>query len=167
MDMPPPAPQPARNLRWLRGLLIASLAVNLLFVGLAVGAAMRFGGHDGRRPPPSVGSALYRAMPQEDRTAMREEMRKLRDEDRGATRKADAERIAEALRQTPFDQTALGDLVYQQMTRQNGWFTATQNAWLERVAAMSPEERDAYAKRVLEVIEQKPKKRGWFDKDKD
>ncbi|MFC4670097.1 periplasmic heavy metal sensor [Seohaeicola nanhaiensis] len=167
MDMPPPAPQPARSRWWLRGLLIASLALNLLFVGLAVGAAMRFGGHDGKRPPPSVGSALYRAMPQEDRVAMREEMRKLRDADRGTTRKADAERIAEALRQTPFNQTALGELVHQQMTRQSGWFTATQTAWLERVAAMSAEEREAYAERLLEVIEQKPKKRGWFGKDDD
>ncbi|GHF50689.1 periplasmic heavy metal sensor [Seohaeicola zhoushanensis] len=163
--MDTPAPQPARSRWWLRALLIGSLALNLLFIGLGVGAAMRFGGPEGHRPPPSVGSALYRAMPPQDRAAMREQIRKLRDEDRGEGRKADAERIAGVLRQTPFDADALGSLVRDQFTRQSKWFTGTQEAWLARVSAMSAEEREDYAERLLEAIEPKSKKHGWFDRD--
>lgn len=158
-DLSPSPPREGR--RWVRWLLVASLALNLMFIGLAVGAAMRFGGPD-RHGPPSVGSALYRAMPSEDRAEIRAEMRAMREARRGDSVKAEAGAIAAALQATPFDPEALESLVEAQMSRQEAWFRGTQDAWLARVAAMTPEARSDYAKRLLDAVENRSRKRGWF-----
>ena len=51
---------------------------------------MRFHGPD-RRHPPSIGAALYKALPAEDRAEMRERVRALRDAHREARRGPDVE----------------------------------------------------------------------------
>ena len=62
----------------------------------------------------------------------------------------------------PFDPAALEALVDAQMSRQEAWFRGTQDAWLTRVAAMTPEARSDYAKRLLDAVENRSGKRGWF-----
>lgn len=158
------APQTGRSRWWLRALLIVSLALNLMFIGLGVGAAMRFGGHDGGRTPPTIGAALYRALPSEDRAAMREQMRELRRADRGESRRIEAAAIIEALGRTPFDADALAAVTGAQLNRHSGRFEAIQAAWLNRITAMNDADRAAYARRLEEIVEQKPRKRGWFSR---
>ncbi len=89
-----------RTGRWVRWLLAGSLAMNLLVVGLAIGAVMRFGGpENARRPPPSLVATLYRALPREDRQAVRSALHKApraQIEDRRAGTRA----LAAALRGT-------------------------------------------------------------------
>lgn len=167
MDTPAPAPQSSGSRWWLRALLIVSLALNLAFIGLAVGAAMRPGGPDGRRPQASIGAALFRAMPPEDRAALRDQMRQMREADRGEARSAEAAAIVEALTRTPFIADELAAVARSQMTRHTDWFTAAQDAWLARIEAMSPADRAAYAQRLGEILEQKPRRRAWFGRRDD
>ena len=52
-------PEPEKETRrvWPRVVLVVSLGLNLLFVGLMLGAVARHGGPEGRRTPPTVGAA--------------------------------------------------------------------------------------------------------------
>ena len=149
--------------RWVKVLLVASLALNLLFVGLAGGLAVRFGGGKEGRPPPSVGAALYRAMPDDDRRALRKELR--RSHDRKAEREGhrqDVLAIAELLRATPFDREAVEALVRTQMMEGPRGVTHLRAAWIDRVSGMSGAARAEYADRLIEVFDAPPRKKRWF-----
>jgi uncharacterized membrane protein len=67
---PPPARKPGRALRWL---LVVSLALNLVFLGLAAGGAARMwrAGPAAQPAPMAELQLLWRALPEEDRRAMR------------------------------------------------------------------------------------------------
>lgn len=143
---------PSRRSVWLRILLGASLALNLLVLGLAIGAVLRFGGPDGaRRPPPVLGAALYRELPREDRRAYRKAMQELPNV-RGPDRKTAARQIAQLLRATPFDPDALGTLLGEYATRRDKWHAMAGMVLLEQVDQMSENERMAYADRIEEAL---------------
>lgn len=161
MSMTPEPPQ-SRPRIWLRVVLALSLALNLLFVGLVAGAAMRFGGMGAHRMPPPVGSALYRAMPRDDRRALREMMFDRHRDDRAEERRADARAIAEVLRAEPYDGAALERVVRDQLARRHGWMESAQAEWLDRVGAMSADERRAYADRLNDAMTAKSRRRGWW-----
>ncbi|MDU9007144.1 periplasmic heavy metal sensor [Sedimentitalea todarodis] len=142
---------PRRKL-WLRLLLGASLALNLLVVGLAIGAALRFGGPEGaRRPPTVLGATLYRELPREDRRAIREAMRGAA-LDRGPDRKTAARQVADLVRATPFDATAVEMLFSQQAARRDEWQTLANAVLIEHLGRMSEAERAAYADRIEEAL---------------
>ena len=104
-DMPPPAKR-----RWTRWVLIGSLAMNVLVVGLVIGAAFR----QPFQLPQTLHSnggmrALVRAMPDEARGALRDRARD-RKEYSAALRKQSRElgrELVEALRAEPFDMAAV------------------------------------------------------------
>lgn len=147
---------------WVRILLAVSLALNLLFVGLTVGAAARFWKPDGHRPHPSVGAALIRALPSEHRKGLRDEIRVHRDEGRYEKGRREAEEIAEILTDVPFDPDALAEIAGRQLERHHGWLSAMQGAWLDRVSAMSVDERSEYATRLQSIMSQERPKREWY-----
>ncbi|MHA6262515.1 periplasmic heavy metal sensor [Arenibacterium sp. CAU 1754] len=156
-----PDTKPRRRL-WMRLLFGGSLALNLLFVGLFVGAAMRFGGPDRKPPQPSVGAALFREMPREDRRALFSSMRSHR-EINGGRRASEAQAVIQALRAQPFDPDALSRVVGQQLNRRSTWLAATQDDWLARVADMSAQDRNAYADRIEQAMSgQSRQKRRWW-----
>lgn len=144
---------------WMRILLIGSLALNLLFVGLLVGAALRFGGPESMRPPPrSLGSALYRALPDDVRQEMRQHSRSGHDARRkGGFRNVGA--VVTALRAVPFDANGLKTVMDGQLAQREAFHRSLQNTWFERIAAMSDAERAAYADRLEEVSRHKKHKR--------
>lgn len=155
--------KPGRRL-WMRLLLGGSLALNLLFVGLFVGAAMRFGGPDRKPPQPSVGAALFREMPREHRRALFSTMRSHHDID-GSRRASEAQAVVQALRAQPFDPDALSRVVGQQLNRRSTWLAATQDDWLARVAEMSAQDREAYADRIEQAVSgQSHHMRWWWRK---
>lgn len=139
-----------RSRLWLRVLFGASLAMNLLVVGLAVGAALRFGDRgDGMRPPPhSFGATMYREMSHKDRHALRAAMKKDAPEEHFARRKADAQAIGTALRADPFNAEVIETLLEQQAAHRQNWQLSVQDAWLIRLQGMSAAERSAYADRL-------------------
>ncbi len=149
----------ARMPVWLRIVLGLSLGMNLLILGLVGGVMLRFGGPEGMRPPPqSVGIALFRALPGEDRRALRERSigmamgsgMSMKEMQNGphVRQMAQAKAVSAALRATPFDREALSAILDGQVARRLGYQKSMQQAWLERVAEMSAADRQAYAARL-------------------
>ncbi|GAA6190540.1 periplasmic heavy metal sensor [Phaeobacter sp. NW0010-22] len=149
---------------WLRILLGVSLSLNLLVVGLAVGAVMRLGGPDGMRPPPSsLGSALFRAMPREHRSEMHQKFRDRRS-DKGKAKIKDAQAVAALLRAVPFDAAALTEALKKQKQDRDAFFETLQVSWLERINLMSDAERSEYADRLENMAKHKRK---WSDRKRE
>jgi len=153
-------PKPKR--RWVSVLLTASLALNLLIVGVALGTVYRVKGGDHGKTLPGFGSALYRALPKEDRKALRGELSerhvrgsKLRSQDFAA--------LGNALRAQPFEPAAVEVLLQQQAQFMAETQSALQERWLARVTEMSDAERQAYADRLEDVIHRKPHGRKYKD----
>jgi uncharacterized membrane protein len=146
--------------RWVKGLLGLSLALNLLVAGLAIGAALRFSGADGaHRAPPSLGAAMYRTLPREDRKAFRAAM-KDRPRERGDSRTSEAREITAALRALPLDVGKLEGLMTSHRQHRLDWQTAVHEAWIERVLAMTVSERADYAARLDKALSDARKSRG-------
>ena len=142
--------------------MIASLALNLLIVGVALGTVLRVKGGDHVKSPPGFGSALYRALPKDERKALRGEL--FDQHKKGAkTRSQDFAALSAALRTSPFDPAAVQVLLDQQAQSMADLQSALQQEWLARVTAMSDEERLVYAERLEEVIKRGP--RGHKKKD--
>ena len=156
--------RPGRARVWLRIVLGLSLALNLAVIGLAVGAGLRMaGGPETRRLPPSVGAALYRAMPQEDRRALRERMHGGGRDARDARRVRDMAEARAILTTEPFDAKALDALLRAEDSERRQWMDVAQAAWIERIVRMSPADRAAYVERLDEVVEGRHSRRaGWF-----
>lgn len=139
-------PKPRLSLT-LRVVFALSLGLNLLVAGLVAGAWWRVGPHDG----PRVGgpAALYLALPREERHALRAEMRGTIDRDGRRMR----EPVIAALRADPFDPEALATTLAAQSDAMAQAQTRMRALWLDRVAAMSPAERAAYAYRLQDMWE--------------
>jgi len=145
---------PPRMRPWLRILLGVSLALNLLVLGLALGAAIRFGGPDRGRPSTPLGVLLFHELPRADRRALREEHLGAR-EDRAAQRRADAAELDAALRAVPFDSARVAAFLVAQAARHRDLDRSMRAAWLRRVAQMTDAERAAYADRLAEAMERR------------
>ncbi|MBR9844402.1 MAG: periplasmic heavy metal sensor [Rhodobacteraceae bacterium] len=149
-------PSKAKMRRGTRIVLIVSLALNLLVVGLAVGAVLSGGpkGHRDMRMPPHV-----RALAPADRRAIGQEIRKAHRAgalgERSGPRSSG--RLADLLAAVPFDRAAVADLQEQTERAERARFSAARDIWLDHVAQMSDAERAAYAERLREVWAKKGK----------
>lgn len=150
---------------WLRVLLVASLALNLLIVGGFVGAmAMRGTGH-AHHPPrlDSPGGPLTRALSREDRRAIGQEMRKAYGMKRKhrAEQRAGLESLVADLKATPFNPDAVAIRMAQQRDQFGARLELGQKLLLERLTQMTEAERVAYADRLQDGIG-----RHWSRKDR-
>ncbi len=150
-------PKPRR--RWLIPALLVSLAINLLIVGIVVGFAVspnaprntdRVGG-----PARSIiGEPFVRALPKKDRQALIKaigaERGRLR-ENRAALR-ARFEALLVALRADPFETEAVSQLLQEQRSVAIRRQRIGEAILIERLAAMSPDERAAYAERLAHSL---------------
>lgn len=145
------AATPKRGRGW-KILLVLSLALNLLFIGLIGGAMARFGGpfaHDRGQTArgASLGAAVFRALPRDERRAM---FRKVAGErERDAT---GADELLTTLRADSLDREALAAFAEDQGERRRAHGEAIAEAWVEKVAVMSVEDRRAYADRIEEIL---------------
>ncbi len=136
----------------LRVLLFASLALNLLVVGALVGAGLWGGWGHGHHGPglDAAGGPMTRALSREDRRAISQRMRQAyRDGRPGrAAHRAAFEALLDDLRAEPFQRAA----VEAHMARMRGLLTDRlelgQTLLLDRLEAMSPSERAAFADRL-------------------
>lgn len=158
-----------RRLRWA---LIASLALNLIFVGLFAGAAYRFAGgpgsvgSDGGHAARSYATPYVRALPRDARRAVFSGMRQGGDAiPSRAARRAIYDQVLMALRSEPFDADAVAALVRQQGQFALDFQMAAEGAWLAQVSKMSASERTDYADRVAEMLRRGPGKHGKKDRD--
>lgn len=151
--------------RSVRFLLIGSLAFNLVIIGLVAGVAMRHGGK-GHAPRFSEGpgSPIVRALAPRDRRDMGMNLRKAyRSGELGLRNERKYyDALVQALVADPYDSEALRKARENLDVRQIDRRKIAVNIWLERVDKMSPEQRQAYGERLLEVLE-KPKRKSSKD----
>ena len=157
-----PTSQKPRGFPWGRIVLFASLALNLLVVGLVAGALLRHDRQDGHPPLRDLGYGPFgAAMSPAD---MHELGRRMSDHagdlrsNREELRRQFAEMLA-ALRAQPFDAGALVALVEQQKTKLAERQVIGQALLLERITAMSDDERAAFADRLERTIRRAARER--------
>jgi len=147
---------------WARILLFVSLAVNLLIAGMVAGAVLRNTGEraDGRALRDMGYGFFGAALTQGDRRAIGGEMAK-RSGDLRANREHVRNQMAQflqALRTVPYDSDAVlalsGDLQSKLAERQQ----IGQIALLDRIAAMSDQQRSAYADRLERAMKRGPRR---------
>jgi len=154
-------PKPRRRFRIL---LAASLALNLLFVGLIAGAVWR--GASGKGPGQRVAglqnyAAPYvQALPREDRRAIQKGLRASHPAMGRKARQAIYADMLGALRSTPYDAAAVEAVLQKQAELGASVLRSGQAAWLKAVSDMTPDARRAYADRLEERLKRGPRRKG-------
>ena len=149
--MPPVPPVPPVAPR--KGLRIAlgiSVALNLLVAGLVVGALLRDGDPRARMVRDLDFGPFTEALSERDREALRREFVARAPELRDVRRamRDDLETFLTVLRSEPFDAAALAVVMDNQDGRMARRVELGQDLLLERLGAMSPDERAAFADRL-------------------
>ncbi len=142
--------------RWMRVLLVISLALNLGVIGAVAGLALR---HDPDRSRPvvlrdvSIG-AYSEALSPEDRQIMRQRFHEVAPglRDLRKIRQADQERVLAALRAQPFAPEAVAEALEQQRARLAEGAELGHRLLVERITGMTDAERAAFADRLQEVL---------------
>lgn len=145
-------PAAAQLPRWMRWLLVGSLTLNLLVVGIAVGAAVRFSGTGAS--PPVVRSLGFGAW---SGGLERSDLRALRkaSEERGLNLRAlwreerqDRAALVAALKADPFDPATLDAVAERMAARNRDRLDAGHALIRAHVLAMTEAERLAFADRL-------------------
>ena len=144
------APTPGLG-RWTRTILVISLAANLLFLGLMAGSALNQARQPDRTIVRELGFGPFAAaLSGEDRAALRRsllaEAPRLRDI-RRETRQ-EARRLIDALRQVPYEEAAVREVLTNLQTRTMSRLQFGQTLLLRRIAQMTDAERQAFAERL-------------------
>lgn len=143
--------------RGVRIILVASLAVNLLVLGLAMGAV--FSGRAGGPPRFDLNLGPYaRALNASDRQAIGQTLRDRNDlrPMAGGERRAAKQAFLDALRADPFDPTLIEDQLSAQRDRTMRLVNAGQAAMIERINGMSNEQRVQFADRLDRELRHHP-----------
>ena len=146
--------------RWMRLLLLASLALNLLIVGTSVGMILRGG------PPPvavrDLGFGPFAAaLSPEDRAALRRDWA-ARSGAKGDGRRAlreDIRALLDTLRADPFDAPALRAIMARGAERTAGRLHLGMALIEDRLVALSAAERLAFADRLERELRRGPRRR--------
>jgi len=143
-------PKATRAPRWMWFLLTASLALNLLIVGVAGGAAWkwRHGGHWGKHGFGGPMAKYVRTLPSERRAEIREVISEHFKNRRGQWKPVHAARdqVAESLKVEPFDRSGFEAAM---TALREAEFSARKSmtpALAELAAKLTPEERLAFLK---------------------
>jgi len=132
----------------MRFLLVGSLALNILLIGLFVGASLT-----GRNGPPrgfdlQLGP-ISQMLPREDRRKIGAEIRKAMRgmQSSGRTRQLAVAEILDALAADPFDAEAFTQKIREQQSAQDSIRMVALNAFVDHVAALPVADRAALAER--------------------
>jgi len=149
---------------WMKIVLILSLALNFLVVGALVGS--RFGaksdrGADFRGQIAFAVGPYGRALSKEDRRVLGQALRARSSEFRKSRQEMRTlgAQVATALREEPFEPAKVASLLEQQIGLGRGLQNTGQALLVERLVAMSAEERAAYADRLEKVLKRGPSQR--------
>lgn len=151
------APRPMS--RWLRLLLVVSLAFNLLVLGLIGGWAMKWGKHGPHHKSriEQLGGPMTRALDPDDRRTIGMQMREAYRAEGGGreARHATMAALIGELRKDVFDRDAAEAL----MAEQRGYLTERlamgQKLLLDHLATMDQPARAAYADRLQEGLDRR------------
>lgn len=138
----------------VRAVLIVSLGLNLLVGGAIVGGILK-----GRPPAAFSGfdmtlGPVSQALDHKDRDAMRQDLRdRLGPMQRDSEgRRAAFDALMAALTADPFDPEVLRVMFAEQRAKADAAMTAGQEALLDRLVAMSAEDRADYAERLAKEL---------------
>ncbi|SDI38373.1 periplasmic heavy metal sensor [Alloyangia pacifica] len=150
----PGAKKPSGAPRWMRWLLLGSLALNLAVVGVVAGGLLRHGGPERGGPPRGREfiTPYTQAFSQDQRRELGRQLfssfeRKQGDRPRPRPF-ADYRSALELLRAEPFDSTAFAEALSAQDARAAERQKMGQDVLVDYVATLSPEAREAYADRL-------------------
>lgn len=155
-----PQPTPTKTRRWMFPVLIVSVALNLLIVGMVAGAFLSpdgphmRGGDEQRAVRGVLGEPFFRALPAHERRAFARDVLGNREqfrEGREALRTR-VERFLDALRADTFDRAEVEQLLGEQRRAAVGRQELGEQLLLDRLEAMSPSERAAYADALAERL---------------
>jgi len=162
--------------RKLRVLLFASLALNLLIVGMVLGAVFSHQSEDRHRSPrmSQPGGALTAALSREDRRDVGRELRKAIRAERAIQddRQIVFDRIIAALNSEPYDPNELRQAVEAHFKWAEHRVELGVDILVKQFDNMSEESRLTYAERLKEVLASGPgrktekprgKKSSWFE----
>lgn len=167
----PPRPAP-RTPIWLRVLLFASLALNLLIVGAIVGHMLN-DGPKGRVPRMDrVQGPMTFALSDEDRRAIGRALREEYRENRPSREQfvAEYQGVIAALRAEPFQPDLVEEALRRQRQAASDRIAVGHRLLVDRLTAMTTEERQAFADRLEEGLRRGPpfkRKPGDDDRPKD
>jgi uncharacterized membrane protein len=133
---------------WLRWALVASLGLNLVFVGLIAGALVK-----GPPPPPAPGISQYaRALPEPYRRELGRGLRSSRSDWSGmrAAWRGRRAALADSLTAEPFDLAAVAALLDEERRLAGELATRGADLLLDEIGRMSPDERAAFAAALTE-----------------
>ena len=156
-----PNPPPPRAGRGLRIALIASLAVNLLVVGLVIGVAANRNDprQTGRVPPELLNyGPLMKVLDEDNRARLAQSLHAQRHEireARRAVRRGFAD-LVEALRAQPFDPDAVEQIMAAQQVRVSGQVDKVRAQLIRQLSEMSPDDRAALADRMQQALKRGP-----------
>lgn len=151
-----PGPRPGRW-RWL---LALSLALNLLVLGMLAGAHLLRPEGPGRNVRFDLSLFPYtEALTREDRAALLRDWRGQGPDGRQilADRRAEQQAVLSALRADPFDAAALDAVFEGSVARSQAQMALGQQLLRDRLTALDPGARAAYAARLEEVIARGPR----------
>lgn len=145
--------------RWLRVLLVVSLAFNLLILGLIGGWAMKWGKHGPHHMSriEQLGGPMTRALDDADRRAIGRQMRAASRGEGGnrAERHATIAALITELRKEEFDRDAAEALMAAQRGHLTDRLALGQSLLLDRLASMAPAARAAYADRLQDGLDRR------------
>ncbi len=158
-----PQPTPPPNRRWVKIVLVVSLALNLAVLGVVAGGLIAR--HRAMDAPPMIDRALAplglrlyaRAMDAEDRRAVIDAARDRR-ADLAAGRSAlrgHFAALAGALRAEPFDPAAVAAVLADQRRAAGRQLALGQDILVDRIAAMPRERRLDFAARIEAALDRR------------
>ena len=157
---PNPAPKPMRRTPiWLRVVLLVSLALNLLVVGVVAGHFLR---DDPKGRVPRVDrmqAPMTFALSHEDRRAIGKALRQEYRDNRPSREEVVAEYqgVIAALRADPFQPELVEDAFRRQRAAASSRVEIGQKLLMDRLTAMSADERHAFADRLEEGLRRGPR----------
>lgn len=155
----PPAPN-GRPRLWIRLILFASLALNLLVAGVVAGTLLTSDKREDRRTDKGLGKLSYvRALSQEDRRELGAQLRnKFQKSGRLSRDPARFDAAIALLLADPFDQAAFAEVLEAQFTSAEARHRMGREALSQYLAQMSLEDRKAYVARLRDILEKRRKK---------
>ena len=149
-----PAKKPRR---WLRWVLVASLALNVLFVGFAASRAYHFGGKYWRSKSPVVhvvreGRKFVKDLPRERRRELGKMIKARRDDFKldEAEVKAMVKAFAEAISETPYNAERTEEALIKVQDQAELLITRGRAVTMDIIAELTAAERAQLAARLLE-----------------
>ena len=159
MTQPETSQTSTRSPLWLRGLLFVSLCLNLLVAGSVIGHLFADGPE--RKVPrvDRMGGPMTFALTPEDRHEIGKSLRAEYRAGRPSRREvlADYQSVITALRADPFDPAAVQASFDSQLEASTERIAIGQQILMDRLTAMSPEDRHRFADRLEEGLAHRQK----------